>query len=129
MINNTTFCDVCNQPILKFRIQEALRHQSTIKFLYGYDVNSLKTRNRDLSICYARFHYWFLLVVESIWSFPEAGKSTGHKHHAVMYGVNKIAVDLLGLPNKSSLEDIRYAYWRLFNLKDNQIKALILSKK
>lgn len=121
-------CQHCGQTIYRTRQECARHHQKTIELLYGYTFNelALKSRNRDL--VYARFHYWFLLVIEDLWSLPEASKSTGHKHHAALYGVRRIGQLLLGTPPKENIENIRKEYWTQLGLSPDEIKQRVNAK-
>jgi len=121
-------CQHCGQTIYRTRQECARHHQKTIEELYGSAFNELALKSKTKDLAYARFHYWFLLVIEDLWSLPEASKSTGHKHHAALYGVRRIEQLLLGTHPKKKIENIRIAYWTELGLSPEEIKQRVTSE-
>lgn len=104
-------CPSCNQVITSGGRGAIEKHSDTVQRLLGYSLQELKTKTKTGHMVYARQYFWLLLVVEDDWSFPRAARATGHDHTTVMYGVRKIAKELLGLKKGSSIAQIVKAYW------------------
>lgn len=119
-------CPECGQIEWKTAAQSAERHRRTIKKLFDYTPKQLSAKRGPPGMVQARQHYWFLLVIEDYWSLPRAGDETGHKHHAVLYGIRRFAVEHIeGCHFKMSIQDIRIAYYKQAGLSDEQIEELV----
>lgn len=105
-------CPCCGQTIVKTAAQSSKRHLKTIEDLYGVTFKEMKSRTKVHAISLARNHYWFLLVVEDMWSLTRAGASTGHGPQPALQGTRKIANQLMGTHYKMSLDNIRLNYWQ-----------------
>lgn len=116
-------CNCCGQVITKHTGEAGERHLRTIDALYGVTFDDIKGHNKTSYIVEARQHFWFLLCVEDEWSFPRAGKKTGHDHTTVVYGVKKFARELLGTHKRASIQTIVKAYWLAVGLTEEEANA------
>lgn len=119
-------CSSCGQLTWKTTAQSSKRHLETIERIYGFTLEELKFKRGPALPNQARQHYWFLLVIEDYWSLARAGSRTGHKHHAVLYGIRKFATEhIKGCHFKMNIQDIRIAYYRQAGYSEEEIEDLI----
>lgn len=120
-----SICPCCGQTTIKTARQTAQRHIDMIEKAYGVTFKEIRSKTKTFGISYARSHFWFNLVIEDNWSMPRAADKTGHKYHAVLYGVRRIGQDLLGTDPKAPVNDIRRAYWTAMGLSPEQVEEKI----
>lgn len=118
----TKICECCGQTIAVTRKQSRERHFETVLELYDVTEEELESKSRNVFLATARAHLWFLLVIEDYWSLDRAAKLFDRGHHATLHAVRKHGKENLGTTMKSSIKEIRYAYWHSLGLSEDEIQ-------
>lgn len=104
-------CECCRKEIELRGLGLAAKVSRLVCWQFGMKLDEIAPGTRTKESVAARRMIWWELVIAHRWSLPKAGAHTGgHDHSTVLYGICKIASERYGLPPRTPLETIRYAW-------------------
>lgn len=79
---------------------------------HGVAYAEIMRQGKTPRVVAARREYWFRLVFDLSYSLPRAARVTGHHHTTVLHGLRVFAQEHFGTPYRSTLQQIREAWFQ-----------------